>query len=108
MGDTCAGGVNITGKAFCPKCGARPNESCPAEAARVAEELARVERNRDMWKGQCERQAERLTSMRTALGAMLAEFEHCEHKGCGCLSCKAIASARVAISIISNNEPSGH
>lgn len=39
-------------------------------AARISEleaERDRIERNRDMWKGQCERQAESLTTMRDLL-----------------------------------------
>jgi len=32
--------------------------------ARLTEELERVTRNRDMWKGQCERQAQELTAFR--------------------------------------------
>lgn len=50
------------------------------EIARLAEELARTERNRDMWKGQCERQASELTQLRAkadvlagALGALVGE-----------------------------------
>lgn len=41
-----------------------------AAAARITEleaERDRIERNRDMWKGQCERQAESLTTMRDLL-----------------------------------------
>jgi hypothetical protein len=41
-----------------------------AAAARITEleaERDRIERNRDMWKGQCERQAESLTAMRDLL-----------------------------------------
>lgn len=72
----------------------------------LKDEGEQTARNRDMWKGQCERQAEQLTKMRSALGRMLSEFEHCEHEGCGCLSCKAIAAARDAISIVSNQQKS--
>lgn len=36
-----------------------------ADVAAVREELARTERNRDMWKGQCERQAEQLAALRS-------------------------------------------
>ena len=39
----------------------RLRKEVEAEAARLRSELARTERNRDMWKGQCERQAEKLT-----------------------------------------------
>ena len=35
--------------------------------ARRVEGLDRIERNRDMWKGQCERQAERLTVLNRAV-----------------------------------------
>lgn len=35
------------------------------EIARLIEERDRIERNRDMWKGQCERQAEQLQLLRT-------------------------------------------
>lgn len=38
-----------------------------AEIARLQAESDRTARNRDMWKGQCERQAEQLTALRTAL-----------------------------------------
>ncbi|MBP8235634.1 MAG: hypothetical protein KAY22_25400 [Rhizorhabdus sp.] len=38
-----------------------------ASLARLQAELARTERNRDMWKGQCERQAEQLAIMRQNL-----------------------------------------
>lgn len=51
-----------------------------ARIARLTEELARTERNRDMWKGQCERQASELTQLRAkadvlagALGALVGE-----------------------------------
>lgn len=35
-----------------------------AEAQALREERDRIERNRDMWKGQCERQAEKLAALR--------------------------------------------
>ncbi|HGM7971576.1 hypothetical protein [Pseudomonas aeruginosa] len=35
-----------------------------AEAQALREERDRIERNRDMWKGQCERQAEKLEALR--------------------------------------------
>lgn len=35
-----------------------------SEGARVVSDAARIERNRDMWKGQCERQATELTTLR--------------------------------------------
>jgi hypothetical protein len=37
-----------------------------AEADHLMEILARTERNRDMWKGQCERQAAQLTKLHAA------------------------------------------
>ena len=37
------------------------------ENERLASELARTERNRDMWKGQVERQAAKLTTFRAAM-----------------------------------------
>lgn len=39
------------------------------------EEHDRMERNRDMWRGQCERQAAQLTEMRAALQAMVDVFK---------------------------------
>lgn len=35
-----------------------------SNASAILEHIERVERNRDMWKGQCERQAEALTKAR--------------------------------------------
>lgn len=46
-----------------------------AEAARLRSELARTERNRDMWKDQCGRQAERLTQA----GVMARFYASDEH-----------------------------
>lgn len=37
-------------------------DAAEAEIATLKEERDRIERNRDMWKGQCERQAEQLSS----------------------------------------------
>lgn len=37
------------------------------QAEQLMEILARTERNRDMWKGQCERQAAQLTKLHAAL-----------------------------------------
>lgn len=48
-------------------------EDAAAEIERLRSELARTERNRDMWKGQCERQADQLTQA----GAM-ARFYACD------------------------------
>jgi hypothetical protein len=48
--------------------------SLEAENARLRRERDRVERNRDMWKGQCERQAEQLR-------ARLAQITGGEHGG---------------------------
>ncbi|NMZ75072.1 hypothetical protein HBO32_18370 [Pseudomonas nitroreducens] len=39
-------------------------EALEAEAKALREERDRIERNRDMWKGQCERQAEKLAALR--------------------------------------------
>lgn len=39
-------------------------EKMTAEIDRLTSDRDRIERNRDMWKGQCERQAEQLTSLR--------------------------------------------
>jgi hypothetical protein len=39
------------------------------------EEHDRTERNRDMWQGQCERQAAQLTDMRAALQGMVDNFK---------------------------------
>lgn len=48
-----------------------PTSNLAREAAneieRLTAERERTERNRDMWKGQCERQAAQLTKMRSAL-----------------------------------------
>ena len=38
-----------------------------SNALAILEHIERVERNRDMWKGQCERQAERLTVLNHAV-----------------------------------------
>lgn len=43
-------------------------DAAEAEIARLKDERDRIERNRDMWKGQCERQAEQLS--RTQLPAV--------------------------------------
>lgn len=43
-----------------------------ADRGRIAE-LEQAERNRDMWKGQVERQAEQLTELRAALAAATPE-----------------------------------
>ena len=40
-------------------------DAAEAEIARLKEERDRIERNRDMWKGQCERQTEELQLLRT-------------------------------------------
>lgn len=37
-------------------------DTAEAKIARLKEERDRIERNRDMWKGQCERQAEQLSA----------------------------------------------
>ena len=50
----------------------RLRKEVEAEAARLRSELARTERNRDMWKGQCERQAEKLTR-----ATVMARFYAC-------------------------------
>jgi hypothetical protein len=42
------------------------DEAAEALAAKDAE-IARLTRNRDMWKGQCDRQAEQLTALRAQL-----------------------------------------
>lgn len=42
-------------------------EAQRAESARLKEDLARTERNRDMWKGQVERQSATIARMREAL-----------------------------------------
>lgn len=47
----------------------RLRKEVEAEAARLRSELARTKRNRDMWKGQCERQAEKLTRASSAASA---------------------------------------
>ena len=47
-------------------------EDAAAEIERLRSELARTERNRDMWKGQCERQAEKLTR-----ATVMARFYAC-------------------------------
>ncbi|HFH3936370.1 TPA: hypothetical protein ACJ5AY_001236 [Pseudomonas aeruginosa] len=39
-------------------------DALAAEAQALREERDRIERNRDMWKGQCERQAEKLEALR--------------------------------------------
>lgn len=39
-------------------------DALEAEAQALREERDRIERNRDMWKGQCERQAEKLAALR--------------------------------------------
>ena len=43
-------------------------EDMAAEIDRLKADLARTARNRDMWKGQCERQAEQLTAYRRPEG----------------------------------------
>lgn len=40
-------------------------DAAEAEIARLKEERDRIERNRDMWKGQCERKAAQLQPLRT-------------------------------------------
>lgn len=50
-----------------------------AEITRLTEELARTERNRDMWKGQCERQAEKLRAWQEWLGRIDADPENLEY-----------------------------
>jgi len=42
-------------------------ENAKKDIATLAEERDRIERNRDMWKGQVERQAEQIAMMRAAL-----------------------------------------
>ncbi len=61
---------------MCPCCGLevdiseyldeaiKQNIKLEAEAQALREERDRIERNRDMWKGQCERQAEKLEALR--------------------------------------------
>lgn len=44
-----------------------------AEILGLMKELERVSRNREMWKGQADRQATQLTLMREALGGILAD-----------------------------------
>lgn len=51
-----------------------PDQPYDGIAARD-ETIARLERNRDMWKGQCERQAARLSAMRDAGDLMAAVIE---------------------------------
>ena len=51
----------------------RLRKEVEAEAARLRSELARTERNRDMWKGQCERQADQLTQ-----AGVMARFYACD------------------------------
>lgn len=47
--------------------------SLPSDMWAALEQLARAARNRDMWKGQCERQAEQLTTMRAVLAEVFAD-----------------------------------
>lgn len=42
----------------------RKLDAAEAKIARLKEERDRIERNRDMWKGQCERQAAQLQLLR--------------------------------------------
>ena len=53
----------------------RLREEAEAEASRLRSELARTKRNRDMWKDQCGRQAERLTQA----GVMARFYASDEH-----------------------------
>lgn len=39
-------------------------EACEAQVQKLEEAVDRMERNRDMWKGQCERQAQQLEGFR--------------------------------------------
>lgn len=43
-------------------------DTLEAEVARLREDRDRIGRNRDMWKGQCERQAEQLSASRPQAG----------------------------------------
>lgn len=60
-------------------------DAAEAEIARLKEERDRIERNRDMWKGQCERQAEQLS--RTQLPAVAEDvverLKQARRKGVG-------------------------
>lgn len=55
------------------QCAQAQGEAQAAEIARLKEELARTERNRDMWKGQVERQAERLADTHAALSLIVGK-----------------------------------
>ena len=46
------------------------------EIERLREEVARTERNRDMWKGQCERQAAALTDLRSSRAELVDALAH--------------------------------
>lgn len=48
-----------------------------AEIERLRADAGSVERNRDMWKGQCERQAEALTSLRGQMRVLTALLSEC-------------------------------
>ena len=48
-------------------------DTLEAEVARLREDRDRIGRNRDMWKGQCERQAEQLSASRPQAGEDVVE-----------------------------------
>jgi len=48
-------------------------EDQQASIGELTEQIARTERNRDMWKGQCERQAEAMGEMRKVLRSFARE-----------------------------------
>lgn len=56
-----------------PTLAASMMQQAAAEIERLRSELARTERNRDMWKGQCERQADQLTQ-----AGVMARFYACD------------------------------
>lgn len=53
-------------------------EAARVEAENLREELARTERNRDMWKEQCAQQARQLESLHMSLAANIRVAEHME------------------------------
>ncbi|HCF4246163.1 TPA: hypothetical protein NIE49_006046 [Pseudomonas aeruginosa] len=68
-----------------------------AEAQALREERDRIERNRDMWKGQCERQAEKLEALRARVvvpdGFALVPIEpNDEMLSAGCVADNAMHS----------------
>jgi hypothetical protein len=81
-------------------------EDTTAEIERLKEELARTERNRDMWKGQCERQAEQLRAYRAITGPSEESTQICTSDRTAVWSQAVEACAKVAENYVPG--PAGH